>query len=109
MEETSEPRRIGFVGTGTIGAPMARRLLEAGHALVVCDRVETATAPLVAAGAQRAASPREVAAACRVVFTSLPGPAQVEEVATGRDGILAGPRPGDVDVDLSPSPFDRVR
>ena len=107
--QPSEVHRVGFVGTGTIGAPMAKRLLDAGHALVVCDRVETATAALVAAGAARAASPREVAAACRVVFTSLPGPREVEEVATGKGGLLEGTRAGDVHVDLSTSAFDAVR
>ncbi len=106
---SSEISPVGFVGTGTIGAPMAKRMIDAGHALVVCDRVESATAPLVAAGATRAASPREVAAACRVVFTSLPGPAQVDEVATGKDGLLEGARGGDVHVDLSTSAFDAVR
>jgi 3-hydroxyisobutyrate dehydrogenase-like beta-hydroxyacid dehydrogenase len=106
---TSERGPVGFIGTGTIGAPMAKRLLEAGRALVVCDRVEGAMAPLVAAGAKRAASPREVAAACRVVFTSLPGPAQVAEVATGKEGLLAGARAGDVHVDLSTSAWDAVR
>ena len=106
---TSESTPVGFIGTGTIGAPMAKRLLDAGHALVVCDRAPTATAPLLAAGATRAGSPREVAAVCRVVFTSLPGPAQVEEVATGRDGLLEGARAGDVHVDLSTSAFDAVR
>src|SRR5262245_10209414 len=88
---------------------MARRLLEAGHALVVCDRVEAATAPLVAAGATRARSAREVACACRVVFTSLPGPREVEEVVTGAGGLLEGAQAGDVHVDLSTSAFDAVR
>jgi 3-hydroxyisobutyrate dehydrogenase len=100
---------FGFIGTGTIGAPMATRLLDAGHALVVCDRVEAATAPLVAAGAIRAASPSEVAAACRVVFTSLPGPREVEEVVAGPGGLLEAARAGDVHVDLSTSAFDAVR
>ena len=114
-EARSEPKasgvigRVGFIGTGTIGAPMAKRLLDAGHALVVCDRVEAATAPLVAAGAKRAETPREVAAACRAVFTSLPGPPEVEEVVTGAGGLLEGARPGDVHVDLSTSAFDAVR
>jgi 3-hydroxyisobutyrate dehydrogenase-like beta-hydroxyacid dehydrogenase len=100
---------IGFIGTGTIGAPMARRLVEAGHALVVCDRNPAATEPLVAAGASRAADPREVATRCRVVLTSLPGPADVAEVAAGRDGLLTGARAGDVHVDLSTSAWDAVR
>ena len=97
---------LGFVGTGTIGAPMAKRLQDAGHALVVFDRIEAATAPLVAAGAERAAGAREVAERCRVVFTSLPGPKEVDEVAAE---ILAGARPGDVHVDLSTSALDAVR
>jgi 3-hydroxyisobutyrate dehydrogenase-like beta-hydroxyacid dehydrogenase len=50
-----------------------------------------------------------VAAACRIVFTSLPGPREVEEVATGRAGLLEGARAGDVHVDLSTSAFDAVR
>jgi 3-hydroxyisobutyrate dehydrogenase-like beta-hydroxyacid dehydrogenase len=116
-EARSEPKAsegaraglVGFIGTGTIGAPMARRLLGAGHALVVCDRAPAALAPLVAAGAQRAGSPREVAAGCRVVFTSLPGPPEVEAVVTGKEGLLEGARPGDIHVDLSTSAWDAVR
>ena len=104
--QPSEADQVGFIGTGTIGAPMAKRLVDAGHRLVVCDRVEAATAPLVAAGASRAASPHEVAAACRVVFTSLPGPREVDQVAAG---LLEAARPGDVHVDLSTSAYDAVR
>ena len=100
---------IGFVGTGTIGGPMARRLVETGHALVVHDLREEAVAPLVAAGARAAASPREVAERCRIVLTSLPGPAEVEAVALGEAGILAGARAGDVHVDLSTSSWAMVR
>jgi 3-hydroxyisobutyrate dehydrogenase len=100
---------IGFVGTGTIGAPMARRLLETGHALVAHDLRAEALAPLVQAGAHTAASPREVARRCRIVLTSLPGPAEVEAVVLGEDGLLAGARPGDVHVDLSTSSWVMVR
>lgn len=100
---------IGFVGTGTIGRPMARRLVDAGHALVVHDLARDATRALEEAGAARAGSPREVAERCRTVFTSLPGPAEVEAVATGAGGLLEGARPGDVHVDLSTSSIDAVR
>ncbi len=100
---------VGFIGTGTIGAPMAQRLLAAGHALVVHDRVEAALAPLLAAGAERAGSAGEVARACRVVFTSLPGPAEVEAVVSGASGLLEGAEAGDVHVDLSTSAFDAVQ
>jgi 3-hydroxyisobutyrate dehydrogenase-like beta-hydroxyacid dehydrogenase len=100
---------IGFVGTGTIGGPMARRLVETGHPLVVHDLRAEALEPLVRAGARAAASPREVAGRCRIVLTSLPGPAEVEAVATGEHGILAGARAGDVHVDLSTSSWAMVR
>ena len=100
---------IGFIGTGTMGAPMARRLIDAGHALVVCDLRAEATRPLAEAGAEVAPSPREVAARCRVVMSSLPGPAQIESAVRGADGLLAGARPGDVHVDLSTSSWEMVQ
>ena len=68
---------LGFIGVGTIGNPMAERLLGAGHTLVVHDSRREAAANLLAAGARWAASPRELAHECRVVFTSLPGPREV--------------------------------
>jgi 3-hydroxyisobutyrate dehydrogenase len=92
---------IAFIGTGNIGNPMARNLLRAGHALVVHDRRETASANLIDLGATWAASPAEAASRAAVVFTSLPGPAEVEEVLTGPEGILAGAAPGTVYFDLS--------
>jgi len=100
---------IGFIGVGTIGGPMARRLLERGHALVVHDVRSEALGPLEEAGARTAASPREVAERCRVVLTSLPGPAEVESVVGGEAGILAGAERGDVHVDLSTSSWAMVR
>jgi 3-hydroxyisobutyrate dehydrogenase-like beta-hydroxyacid dehydrogenase len=100
---------IGFIGTGTIGGPMARRLLETGFALVVHDLRAEALHPLVEAGARTAASPCEVAGRCRVVLTSLPGPAQVESVVCGEGGLLAGARRGDVHVDLSTNSWAMVR
>jgi 3-hydroxyisobutyrate dehydrogenase-like beta-hydroxyacid dehydrogenase len=100
---------VGFIGAGTIGGPMARRLLETGHALVVHDLRPEALRPLAESGARTAASPREVAERCRVVLTSLPGPAEVESVVCGGSGILAGAGRGDVHVDLSTSSFAMVR
>jgi 3-hydroxyisobutyrate dehydrogenase len=93
--------KVGFIGLGTMGASMAANLQRAGYALVVNDvRRDAATAHL-AAGASWAASPREVAAAVEVVFTSLPGPVEVEQVATGADGLLGGMRDGAAWFDLS--------
>jgi 3-hydroxyisobutyrate dehydrogenase-like beta-hydroxyacid dehydrogenase len=83
--------RLGFVGTGTMGAPMASCLIEAGHALTVFDVRQAATAPLAARGARVAGSPAEAARDSEVVFTSLPGPREVEQaVLDSSSGILAG-------------------
>jgi 3-hydroxyisobutyrate dehydrogenase-like beta-hydroxyacid dehydrogenase len=93
--------RLGFIGTGKIGNPMARNLIGAGHELVVNDLQPDATANLIELGALWAESPAAVAAQTGVIFTSLPGPAEVEAVLTGPGGILAGAQPGAVYFDLS--------
>src|SRR5262245_2073263 len=93
--------RIGFIGLGTMGASMASNLQKAGHALVVHDVRRPAAAPHLAAGASWADTPRAVAEAAEVVFTSLPGPQEVEAVALGSDGLLAGMRPDAAYFDLS--------
>ena len=79
---------FGFVGVGRMGGPMANRLLDAGHRLCVYDVSEEATAPLVARGAELAASPAEVASMADTVFMSLPTPDVVREVALGGNGGL---------------------
>ena len=91
---------LGFVGLGRMGAPLAGRLMDAGHELAVYDRVEDAMAPLLARGARGCASPAEVASAAEVVFASLPTPDVVKQVALGEDGVLRGNRVGTF-VDLS--------
>ena len=83
---------LGFVGLGRMGAPMAGRLMDAGHELAVYDRAEDAMAPLLARGARRCASPAEVASAAEVVLASLPTPDVVRQVALGEDGVLRGNR-----------------
>ncbi len=72
---------IGFVGVGRMGSPMARRLIEAGHALTIFDTNEAAVAPLVALGAVQARSVAQVASAAETVFVSLPTPDVVQAVA----------------------------
>jgi 3-hydroxyisobutyrate dehydrogenase-like beta-hydroxyacid dehydrogenase len=91
---------IGFVGIGRMGSPMAARLLDAGHELVVHDVQREATAPLAARGATVASSPAEVASSADIVLTSLPTPDIAKAVALGPDGIIAGNR-ARVMVDLS--------
>ena len=79
---------LGFVGVGRMGGPMANRLLDAGYRLCVYDVSDEATGPLVARGAELAASPAEVASIADTVFMSLPTPDVVREVALGGNGGL---------------------
>jgi len=90
---------LGFIGVGSIGSPMARQLLRAGHALVVHDVRRQNAAPLLDAGATWADSPAAVAAGCDVVATCLPGPKEMEEVVLGPKGILEAIREGALYVD----------
>lgn len=104
--------RIGFVGTGTMGTPIAGCLLAAGHTLTVYDRRPAALATLCAAGAHAADSAFAAARDSEVVFTSLPGPGEFEAaVLEPQTGILAGLRPGAAHIDLttnSPQTIARV-
>jgi 3-hydroxyisobutyrate dehydrogenase-like beta-hydroxyacid dehydrogenase len=93
--------QVGFIGLGTMGASMAANLQKAGYKLVVNDVRRQAASTHIAAGAQWVATPREVAAACEVIFTSLPGPPEVESVALGTDGLIAGIAKDAVYFDLS--------
>jgi 3-hydroxyisobutyrate dehydrogenase len=92
---------IGFIGLGTMGSSMAANLLAAGRSLVVHDLNREAATTHLDAGAQWEDSPAEVAAVSDVVFTSLPGPAEVEAVALGDGGLVEGARPGTAYFDLS--------
>lgn len=92
---------VGFIGLGTMGGHMAANLQKAGFALTVHDIDRARASRLMAGGAVFADTPRAVATASEVVFTSLPGPPQVEAVALGPDGILAGIREGSAYFDLS--------
>lgn len=100
--------RIGFIGLGRMGSGMAHNLRRNGFDLVVYDASPGATAALVEVGATAASSVADVAAA-DVIFTSLPGPAQVEDVVYGPDGLLAHLRPGQVHFDLSTNALDTIR
>jgi len=100
---------IGFIGLGTIGGVVAENLRAAGYSMTVFDILPEAVQPLLERGARPARSPAEVARQCRVVFTSLPGPHEVEEVACGANGLLHGIRAGSIYVDLSSSSVDLIR
>jgi 3-hydroxyisobutyrate dehydrogenase len=93
---------LGFVGTGTMGNLMARCLIEAGHQVTVYDLRREATTNLCDLGARWAESPRAAAELSEVVFTSLPGPAEVEQAALEPStGLLAGLRPGSGYIDMT--------
>jgi 3-hydroxyisobutyrate dehydrogenase-like beta-hydroxyacid dehydrogenase len=101
--------RVGFIGLGTMGAHMARNLLKAGPQLTVSDVRREAAASLLAAGAVWVDTPQDLASRSDVIFTSLPGPPEVEAVALGPNGLLAGIQPGSVWFDLSTNSPSVVR
>ncbi|HZL41108.1 MAG TPA: NAD(P)-dependent oxidoreductase [Pseudolabrys sp.] len=81
---------IGFIGLGNMGQPMARRLIEAGHKLVVYDTRNDAVVPLVALGAKLASSPQDVADRVETVMSSLPSLQISQKVAAGEGGVIHG-------------------
>lgn len=102
---------IGFVGVGFMGTPMARNLLLGGYPLIVHDVNRGAVQELVAAGAREAFSPKEVAKAAEIIFTSLPSDQAVEEVVLGQNGIIEGVTSGSIVVEtstISPATARRV-
>lgn len=101
--------KIGFIGLGTMGASMAARLQAAGHDLVVHDVRKASADQHLAAGAVWAEDPKSLAASCGVVFTSLPGPPEIEQVALADSGLLSGMRPGTAWFDLSTNAPEAVR
>ena len=93
--------KVGFIGLGNMGGSMAYNALQGGNELVVHDLNREAATRHLEGGATWADSPRQVAEASEVVFTSLPGPTEVEAVALGEDGLLQGMSEGKVYFDLS--------
>ena len=80
----------GYLGVGQMGQPMAEKLLDAGHSLTIYDINETAMRPLLERQARRAASPRDLADRCEIVFVSLPTLSAFREVAFGANGLVEG-------------------
>lgn len=101
--------RIGFIGLGHIGRHMAEHVAKAGHELVVHDVVGDAVAPFRDAGIEVVASPAALTHAADIVFTSLPGPVQVEQVVFGEDGLLSPDADEHVLVDLTTSSLAMAR
>ena len=93
--------KVGFIGLGNMGNPMAANILEASHDLTVYDVRRDLGLNLEAAGAKWAVSPKDVAAQSEVVLSSLPGPREVEEVVLGEEGVFAGLNRGSTYIDTS--------
>jgi 3-hydroxyisobutyrate dehydrogenase-like beta-hydroxyacid dehydrogenase len=95
------PDKVGFIGIGNIGTPMALNVLRSGYPLVVYDTRPSQMDALLREGAEAAASPREVASQCKTILLSLPNSPVVEEVTLGEKGIAEGAEPGTIVVDLT--------
>ena len=93
--------KVGFIGLGIMGKPMAKNLLAAGHQVVVSSHNQTTAAELAAAGATTADSPKQIAEQVELVITMLPNSPDVKAVALGADGIIEGAHTGLVFVDMS--------
>lgn len=92
---------LGFVGLGTMGGPMAKRLLNAGHAVTGYNRTRSRGQWLVGLGMRWGETPRAVAEAADITFTMLADTQALQEITGGPDGLLAGLRPGMLFVDMS--------
>ena len=93
--------RVGFIGLGVMGRPMALNLLRGRHEVTVCARRAASLDPLLERGAAPAPTPAALAAGCDAVFTMLTGTSDVEQILLGDDGVAHGARPGTVVIDTS--------
>ena len=93
--------KIGFIGLGIMGKPMAKNLLKAGYDLLVYDIVRESVDEIVAAGASAAGSSKAVAAECPVIITMLPNSPHVKAAVLGAGGVLEGAAPGAILIDMS--------
>lgn len=104
------PRRLGFIGLGLMGKPMATRLLEAGYTVAVHNRSQGAVHDLAGRGAIACTTSREVAERAEVIITMLPDAPDVELVLLGERGVLEGAAPGSVVIDMTTNnPEDSAR
>lgn len=93
--------KIGFIGLGIMGKPMAKNLIKSGHELVVFDVVAACVNEIVEVGAKAAKSAKEVAEQCTTIITILPNSPHVKSVVLGENGILEGAHPGTILIDMS--------
>jgi 2-hydroxy-3-oxopropionate reductase len=93
--------KVGFIGLGIMGKPMAKNLVKAGYSLVVYDIVDAAVKELTDAGAESAGSSAEVAKLADIIITMLPNSPHVKEVVLGEGGVIEGAKKGQILVDMS--------
>lgn len=93
--------KIGFIGLGIMGKPMAKNLLKAGYELVVLDRNKGSVDEIVSAGASAAATPKAVAEQTDIIITMLPNSPHVKDVILGENGVIEGAKPGTIVADMS--------
>lgn len=93
--------KIGFIGTGIMGAPMAHNLLKAGYKVAVHNRTKAKADHLIAGGAAWADSPADVAKDSNIVITCLPDTPDVEQVLLGQKGVIEAAKPGLICIDMS--------
>ena len=94
-------QKIGFIGIGIMGKPMAKNLIDAGYSLVAYDICTEALEEIVSYGAKRSSSCKEVASQCDIVITMLPNSPEVKEAVLGKDGMIEGAKKGQVLMDMS--------
>ena len=93
--------KIGFIGLGIMGAPMADNLIKAGYNLVVYNRTKSKADDLIKLGAELGDSPSDVAKKCKYVITMLTDSPDVQQVILGESGVLEGIQPGSIVIDMS--------
>ena len=97
----SQKMMIGFIGLGVMGKPMSLNLIKAGYSLMVSDINPDPEKEVIAAGALKGNSHRHIGESCELIFTMLPNSPEVEEVISGKNGVLEGAKPGSTIVDMS--------
>lgn len=93
--------KIGFIGLGIMGKPMAKNLLKAGYSLIVYDVVSASVDELVAAGAEKGTSCKDVASKSEIIITMLPNSPHVKSAVLGKDGVIEGIQAGTILIDMS--------
>ena len=92
--------KIGFVGLGIMGRPMAKNLLKAGHSVTVYDIMPAGMDDVVAAGAAKGTSPKDVAAQTDIIITMVPDGPEVEQAVLAPNGVLEGAKKGAIVIDM---------